>query len=148
MNAAVWHKILCTLTLFAITKVHVWMWSCSVWFPTGQDYKTCKWMEKKTQRKEKGGEMFVLERVIFNICQLFCQVWPVLVWMFDTSFVMRSRASYSKPLKMLLLFFLKRICSFFVIVCSSFFLSNQWGCEWISTCYILCVKKQLKYTFL
>lgn len=122
---------LCTLTLFAITKVHMWSCSCSVWFSTGQDYKNRKWMAKKAQRKSRVEKCFVLERVMFTICQLFCQVWPVLVWMFDTSFVKRSIALYSRPLKMLfhvLFCFLKCVC-LCVIVPSSFFLVT-WGCFW------------------
>lgn len=81
----------------------------------GKTTKNVNEWQRKCREKRRVKKCFVLERVMFNICQLFCQVWPVLVWMFDTSFVIRSIALYSRPLKMLVL------C---VCFSSSFFLSN------------------------
>lgn len=107
LNAADWNQILCTLTLFAVTKVHVFLLfghTRAVFvFLQGRTTQTDNEWQRKRGEKRRVEKCFVFESVMFNICQLFCQVWPVLVWMFDTTFVLRRMALYSRPLKMLLL---------------------------------------------
>ncbi len=91
LNAADWNQILCTLTLFVVTKIHVFLLfghtRAVFGFLQGRTTQTENEWQRKRGEKRRVEKCFVLESVMFNICQLFCQVWPVLVWMFDTSFV-------------------------------------------------------------
>lgn len=90
-------------------------------FLQGKTTKTVNEWQRKCREKRRVEKCFVLERVMFNICHLFCQVWPVLVWMFDTSFVIRSIALYSRPLKKLFFFFFLNAYVVFLCECVFFF---------------------------